>query len=94
MRSRVLIYFVLVTAHLLAALRAPDAVAPVVAASVYGPLTAAQALSLPVFLKAESGGWPVPSFLDWVLVAFIWAAIWWGVASFLAHLITKYRAKA
>lgn len=94
MRSTALIFLVLAATHCLAALRSPDVVAPVVAASVYGPLAAAQAISLPVFLKAESGGWPAPSFLGWVLVALAWAAIWWGVASFLAHLIAKYRAKA
>ncbi|WP_164000722.1 hypothetical protein [Pyxidicoccus caerfyrddinensis] len=65
----------------LATARPPEVLAPAVGGSVYAPLMLFQALGLPVFARGESGGWAPPSVLGWVLVAVVWAAVWWGVVS-------------
>lgn len=66
-----------------------EAIAPAVAGSIYVPLTVLQALGLRVFVAAESGGWPAPSLLGWVVVAAFWAVLWWSVASFVSYLVKR-----
>ncbi|MCP3140347.1 hypothetical protein [Pyxidicoccus xibeiensis] len=79
----------LVTLHLLATLRPPEVLAPAVGGAIYAPLMLFQAVGLPVFGRAESGGWSHPSWLGWALVAVLWAAVWWGVAWLLSRLISS-----
>lgn len=64
----------------------PDAIAPIVAGSVYLPLWLLQALGLPVFGGAESGGWAGPSLLGWLVVAALWSAVWWLLVTALAKM--------
>ena len=66
----------------------PQMIAPVIAGTVYLPLWLLQAVGLPVFGRAEAGGWPGPSILGWVLVAAIWTTLWW----ILVATIAKVRA--
>ena len=66
----------------------PEVIAPAVAGTVYLPLWLLQTVGLPVFGYAESGGWPGPSFLGWVLVAAVWMTLWW----ILFAAIAKVRA--
>lgn len=70
----------LLAAHiLLVALpdRLPDALAPAVAATVYGPLWALSAIGLPVFGHGASGGWAGPNVLGWLCFGVFWALLWW-----------------
>ena len=76
----------LVTLHVLATVRPPEAIAPAVGGAVYAPLMVLNALGLPVYGRAESGGWAAPSLLAWALVAIFWAAVWWGVAVLASRL--------
>lgn len=66
--------------------RLPDALAAVLAGTVYGPLWPASALGLPVFGPVRSGGWPGPSLSGWALLAVFWFAAWWLVLSLLRRL--------
>lgn len=66
----------------------PEVIAPAVAGTVYLPLWLLQTAGLPVFGRAEVGGWPGPSILGWVAVAAIWTTLWW----ILVATITKARA--
>jgi hypothetical protein len=86
MRLRLVLWGSLLTLQLLATVFPPEAIAPAVAGSVYLPLMALRAVGLPVFGKAESGGWAAPSLLGWILVAAFWAAVWWGVVSLASRL--------
>ena len=64
----------------------PEAVAPAIAGTVYLPLWLLQAAGLPVFGRAEPAGWAGPSLLGGVLVAAIWAVLWWWLVTALAKL--------
>ncbi|NHZ64046.1 hypothetical protein [Massilia genomosp. 1] len=64
---------------------ASPALGPAIAATIYGPLFALDAVSLPVFGNAASGGWAAPSPLGWACVLMLWGALWWGVAALLAR---------
>ncbi|ATB41728.1 hypothetical protein CYFUS_007198 [Cystobacter fuscus] len=86
MRPRLVLWGSLLTLQLLATAFPPEAIGPAVAGSVYLPLMVLRAVGLPVFGKAESGGWPGPSLLGWILVAGFWAAVWWGVVSLVSLL--------
>ncbi len=66
--------------------RLPDPIAAFLAGTVYGPLWPATLLGLPVFGSAESGGWPGPSLLGWVLLAIFWFAAWLLVLSALQRM--------
>ena len=66
----------------------PEVIAPAVAGTVYLPLWLLQTIGLPVFGRAEAGGWPAPSALGWLLVAATWTALWW----MLVVVIAKVRA--
>lgn len=68
--------------------RLPEIMAQVIAGTVYLPLWSLQAVGLPVFGRAESGGWPGPSVLGWALVAAIWTALWTILVSATAKLRT------
>jgi hypothetical protein len=61
------------------------ALGPAIAATIYGPLFALDAVRLPVFGSAGSGGWAAPSPLGWVCVLLLWGAFWWGVAALLVR---------
>lgn len=65
--------------------RPPEVLAPAVGASVFAPLWVFHALGLPVYGRAESGGWSSPSVLGWVLVAVLWAAAWWGLVALVVR---------
>jgi hypothetical protein len=66
----------------------PESLAPVSAGTVYLPLWPLSSIGLPVFGRAESGGWPGPNVLGWLFVVVIWSALWW----MLATAISKVRA--
>lgn len=66
----------------------PESVAPVVAGTIYLPLWPLGSIGLPVFGRAESGGWPGPSMLGWLFVAVIWSALWWTVLAAIAKIRT------
>jgi hypothetical protein len=66
----------------------PEALAPAVAGTVYLPLWLLQGVGLPVFGRAEAGGWAAPSLLGWLLVAAIWTTLWW----LLVVAISRVRA--
>lgn len=87
------LFAVLACSHAAVALVAPEASAPV-AGSVYLPLMLLQAVGIPVFAAAESGGWAVPSLLGWAAVLILWFAIWWAVASFLSRLFHRESGRA
>lgn len=67
----------------------PPLLAPAVAATVYGPLLAAQALGLPVFSSAGSGGWASPSLLGWTFVVLCWTLVWGAAAAAGARLLRR-----
>jgi hypothetical protein len=66
----------------------PEALAPVVAGTVYLPLWLLEAVGLPVFGRAEVGGWAAPNMLGWLLVAATWTTLWW----LLVAAISRVRA--
>lgn len=85
MRLRWVSWGVLLALHLLTLVFPPEFAAPALGGSVYLPLMVLDALGLPVYARAESGGWASPSLLGWTAVAVIWAAVWWGVVSLVAR---------
>ncbi|MFY0579472.1 hypothetical protein ACN28S_39105 [Cystobacter fuscus] len=85
MRLRTVPWGSLLTLQVLVTAFAPEAIAPAVAGSIYLPLMALQAVGLPVFGQAQSGGWSGPSPLGWIVVATFWAAVWWGVVSLVSR---------
>lgn len=66
--------------------RLPDAIAPVIAATVYVPLWPLSVAGLPVFGSAESWGWPAPSVLGWGLLLVFWSTVWWLGVTALARV--------
>ena len=80
MPLRWLLFLALAGGHAGALLVAPPAVAPALAGSVYLPAMALQAVGIPAFGAAASGGWSSLSAAGWVLVLMLWAGVWWGVA--------------
>jgi len=89
MRLRVALWGVFLVLQCLAIAFHPEAIAPVVAGSIYVPLLVFRELGLPVLAAAESGGWSAPSILGWSVVAAFWAVLWWGVASFISPLLRR-----
>lgn len=87
MRLRLVLWGSLLTLQVLVTAFAPEALAPAMAGAIYLPLMALQAIGLPVFGRAESGGWPGPSPLGWIAVVVFWAAVWWGVLSLVSRLL-------
>jgi hypothetical protein len=93
MDPRLIAVLTLVAAHALAILMAshlPDRIAALVAGSIYLPLLPLNALGLPVFGRAVSGGWASPSVLGWGLLGVFWASLWWTVIFGLARVF-RYR---
>ena len=85
----------LVVAHavaIFAASHLPDRLAAVVAGSIYLPLMPFQALGLPVFGAAESGGWASPSILGWGLLFVIWVGFWWAITAGFARIL-RFRVR-
>ncbi len=64
----------------------PEAVAPAIAGTVYLPLWLLQTIGLPVFARAEAGGWPGPSTLGWILLTAIWITLWWTLVTAIAKV--------
>lgn len=88
-RLRLVLFSALICAHaILIGLgdALPDAVAPIVAGTVYGPLWLLDSIGLPVFGRAESGGWPGPSALGWIVVAIFWSTLWWSVLAAITRM--------
>ena len=88
-RLRLLAFFGLVCAHGALFVFTPllfESVAPVLAGTVYVPLWGLNAIGLPVFGRAESGGWPAPNLLGWSFVAAIWSAFWWTLVAAFAKV--------
>lgn len=83
------LFAALVVLHLGGVLFAPQALAPVMAGSVYLPLMPLGAAGLPVYAAAASGGWASPSPLGWAAVAVVWGLVWWLVAGLLARGICR-----
>ena len=94
MHPRWPIFAALIGIHAAAVFFSPETLAPAVAGSVYLPLMPLKVAGVPVFAVAESGGWPSPSLLGWVLVLLLWFAIWLVVASFLSRLFKKMSGHA
>ncbi len=89
MRWFILAAFVLLHAAAATGLFSSEAVAPVVAGSIYLPLMPLEAVGIPVFDHAESGGWAPPSLLGWMIVVSLWSALWLVMATLLSRLFTK-----
>lgn len=89
MLARWLLFIALLGGHSTVVLFTPKTLAPAIAGTVYVPLMFFESIGFPVFTAAESGGWPAPSLLGWVLVVLVWLAIWWGLASLLSRLLLK-----
>jgi hypothetical protein len=89
MHLRWLLLIVLVGTHAVAMFFAPSKLAPAVAGTVYVPLMALQAVGMPVFGNAESGGWPTPSPLGWFMVVVLWLAVWWAVALLTSRFFAR-----
>ena len=90
-RLRLIVFLSLLCAHgALVALgpQLPANLVPVAAGTIYLPLWPLSAIGLPVFGRAESGGWPGPSLLGWLCVVVSWSALWW----ILIAAIAKVRA--
>jgi len=94
MNLRWVLWGVLLAMQALTLVARPDALAPAVAGSIYLPLMVANAAGLPVYGRAESGGWAAPSVLGWCVVAVFWALVWWGVATLVARLLPGARLRA
>ena len=60
--------------------------APVAAGTIYLPLWPLNRVGISVFGRAESGGWPGPSFLGWLCVIAFWSALWWLLATAIAKV--------
>ena len=70
----------LAAAHAAGFLFAPEPLGPLLANSVYLPLTLLKMLGLPVYANAQAWGWAAPSSFGWLAVAVIWGVAWWAVA--------------
>ena len=79
MRSRYL-FAALVLLHVSGFLFPPEGFAPLIANSVYLPLTLLKMAGLPVYASAEAWGWASPSPFGWAAVILIWGLTWWWVA--------------
>lgn len=94
MQARFVAVLTLVAAHataIIAAPHLPPRLAAVVAGSIYLPLLLFDALGLPVFGHAESGGWPSPSVLGWGVLCVLWLGLWWMVGHGIARF---FRSRA
>lgn len=89
MRLRLVLWGLLLMLQIFAIAFPLEAIAPFVAGAIYVPLTVLRAFGLPVFAGAESGGWPAPSLLGWVVVAFFWAALWWAAVVLVSSLVER-----
>jgi hypothetical protein len=96
MHARWFLFAALVLLHAAAATGffSSEALAPVVAGSIYLPLIPLEAVGIPVFAPAESGGWAAPSLLGWGMVVSLWPALWLVMATFLSRLFTKRGGRA
>lgn len=54
----------------------PEPLHPALAATIYAPLWFFSSLGLPVFGRAESGGWSGPSVFGWVVLLVFWSTVW------------------
>ena len=93
MRLRLILWSALLILHGLALAFPPDVLSPVLAASIYLPLTALQALGLPVFALGQPGGWASPSSSGWAAASIFWALAWWGVAALATYPARRRAAR-
>ena len=91
MRSRYL-FAALAILHVGGVLFPPSPLAPLIAGSVYVPLTALKMAGLPVYASAEAWGWASPSRLGWAAVIVFWGLAWWGVAKLVARMFGRNTA--
>lgn len=88
------LFIALIGTHAAATFFSPDRLAPVLAGAIYIPLILLQAVGAPVFATAESGGWPAPAPLGWLVVIVLWLAVWWAVALLTSRLFSRWRDHA
>lgn len=88
MRSRYL-FAALVLLHVSAFLFPPEGLAPLIANSVYLPLTLMKMAGLPVYASAESWGWANPSAFGWAAVITVWGLAWWWVAKLITWAFSR-----
>lgn len=60
--------------------------APLLAGSVYLPLTALKMAGLPVYANPEAWGWAAPSVFGWCAVVVLWGIAWWSFAAIVIRL--------
>lgn len=84
-----LVFAALAMLHLCGFFFALDALAPLLAGSIYLPLMLLKFAGLPVYASAEAWGWARPSPFGWAAVALLWALVWWGVA----RLATRWQGR-
>ena len=65
--------------HAMAFLLEPTYLAPLLAGSIYLPLTALKMAGLPVYANSEAWGWAAPSTLGWCALFALWGLVWWSV---------------
>jgi hypothetical protein len=84
------IFFGFASIHFVGYLLAPgiELIAPAIAASIYLPLSALNTLGMPVF-AISSGVWSPPSSLGWLIVAVLWAGVWWAITCGIAALFNS-----
>jgi hypothetical protein len=83
------IFAAFVSFHAAAGFFSPELLAPVAAGSTYLPLLPLEAVSVPVFAPAESGGWASPSLFGWLVVVSLWSTLWLVRATFLPRFFRK-----
>ena len=72
--------------HVGGVLFAPEPLAPLMAGSIYLPLTLLKVMGLPVYASVEGWGWAAPSPFGWAAVVVLWGLIWWLVARIATRL--------
>jgi hypothetical protein len=85
-RTILFVWLALCATHITLAAIPYSPIAPFVAGTIFLPLFALKTIGLPVFGSGVSGGWSTPSLLGWILVALLWAGVWWVIVRGLAAL--------
>lgn len=69
--------------------KVPEPIAPIVAASIYGPLWPLHALGAPVFSASPGWGWSSPNAFGWSILALFWGCIWLAAVSLVVRLTRR-----